>query len=304
MLLPPLLISAIHKNVNNLPKMHARKFCHVIILVQALRTKLNVYHVWGKDAAKKNIHWVVNLVTVTVQFVSLKDSALLQQFNVDVGIFSISSVSRNDSKSNGLLPEFCSSSVYVHSAISGSKSLLKINFINPFRIWIHFTHCFKKCLWKDWNSKSVKKMKNLSIKTHLITISPGNMQWQFMHISCVSSAKNLILEEEKTALKSWIMTKRNKATMKRSWFVHNAATFRLKTAQNMVLILSSLSVNSAAPRLNGSVGVTLTSVSLVIRNNAMVSTYQNTQKINYRNVRVLANVRLEVIMGKMERKKC
>jgi hypothetical protein len=72
----------------------------------------------------------------------------------------------------------------------------------------------------------------------------------------------------------------------------------------METILYNLNANFVVQRPNGFVGVIHISVSLAIKDNVMEITFQNIQKINYRNVRVLANVLLEVIMVKMDNKKC
>lgn len=159
---------------------------------------------------------------------------------------------------------------------------------------------------KDWNSKNAKKIRSSSIRIRLTTISQGNTLWQFMHILCVSSAKNHISEEERTVHKSWTLIKisKSRALMKNNWSVPNVATFQLKTVPSTESILFNSSANSVVRQPNGSVGVTPISVSPVIKDSVQVTMYPNTKEISYPNAKDLENVQSEEIMGSMETKKC
>ena len=92
--------------------------------------------------------------------------------------------------------------------------------------------------------------------------------------------------------------------MLKNSFVPDAVTCPSKTVPNMESILLNSSVSSAALQLSGSVGAIPTFVSRATRDNAMATTYQSTQKINYRSAKDLANVQLGATMEATENRKC
>jgi hypothetical protein len=84
-----------------------------------------------------------------------------------------------------------------------------------------------------------------------------------------------------------------KVSKKKNLFVENVQQSQLgvecKNVLNMGKILLSLNVSSVVKLPNGSVGVTHISASLAIKDNALVTMFQERLKISYLNAKVLRN---------------
>lgn len=153
---------AILNLVSKLQIISVSKYFNAGIHVVEPETNFFVYLVFIKIVTMEAMGncWKDKAGKIIVIFVSLNLWLLLHVFEANVDIFFIKNVLKNDIKLGGSLLESCLISVCVLCVKLGLLSMMIPNFLTMFGvIWIYSTK-YKRCHFKDWNFKNVRRMRN------------------------------------------------------------------------------------------------------------------------------------------------